>query len=259
MRPPPHGSAKRWPRWTATNAARPRPPISALSTVFRLSAWPAARHSPQGGQRDYRGLFRLLPPRQGVHGSGRGREAKRDGYVSTIFGRRRYLNDIASRNAVARGLAERNAVNAPIQGSAADIMKIAMIRVSRRFRRGGIRSKVILQVHDELVVDMLRSGAGARHRHRYRSHGVRRCAARAAGGGLRRGRQLARSALMSCFDRLAPCRPTGRQGFYLKSACGGRCRAVCLAGYVLCAISTYAMPFSPEGAFGSSARHSFRA
>lgn len=84
-------------------------------------------------------------------------EAKRDGYVSTIFGRRRYLNDIASRNAVARGLAERNAVNAPIQGSAADIMKIAMIRVSRRFREEGIRSKVILQVHDELVVDMLRS------------------------------------------------------------------------------------------------------
>lgn len=66
-------------------------------------------------------------------------EAKRDGYVSTIFGRRRYLNDIASRNAVARGLAERNAVNAPIQGSAADIMKIAMIRVSRRFREVSAR------------------------------------------------------------------------------------------------------------------------
>ena len=84
-------------------------------------------------------------------------EAKRDGYVSTIFGRRRYLNDIASRNAVARGLAERNAVNAPIQGSAADIMKIAMINVHRRFREEGIRSRVILQVHDELVVDMLRA------------------------------------------------------------------------------------------------------
>ena len=83
-------------------------------------------------------------------------EAKRDGYVSTIFGRRRYLNDIASRNAVARGLAERNAVNAPIQGSAADIMKIAMIRVSRRFREEGIRSKVILQVHDELLVETAR-------------------------------------------------------------------------------------------------------
>ena len=84
-------------------------------------------------------------------------QAKEDGYVSTIFGRRRYLNDIASRNAVARGLAERNAVNAPIQGSAADIMKIAMIGVHRRFAEEGIRSRVILQVHDELVVDMLRS------------------------------------------------------------------------------------------------------
>ena len=84
-------------------------------------------------------------------------KAKEEGFVSTIFGRRRYLNDISSHNAVARGLAERNAVNAPIQGSAADIMKIAMIDVHRRFAAEGIRSRVILQVHDELVVDMLRS------------------------------------------------------------------------------------------------------
>lgn len=84
-------------------------------------------------------------------------KAREEGFVSTIFGRRRYLNDIASHNAVARGLAERNAVNAPIQGSAADIMKIAMIDVHRRFAAEGIRSRVILQVHDELVVDMLRS------------------------------------------------------------------------------------------------------
>ena len=83
-------------------------------------------------------------------------KAKEEGFVSTIFGRRRYLNDINSHNAVARGLAERNAVNAPIQGSAADIMKIAMIDVHRRFAAEGIRSRVILQVHDELVVDMLR-------------------------------------------------------------------------------------------------------
>ena len=83
--------------------------------------------------------------------------AKNDGYVTTIFGRRRYLNDISSQNAVARGLAERNAINAPIQGSAADIMKIAMAGVARRFRAEGIESKVILQVHDELVVDMLRT------------------------------------------------------------------------------------------------------
>ncbi len=84
-------------------------------------------------------------------------QARTDGYVATIFGRRRYLNDIKSQNAVARGLAERNAVNAPIQGSAADIMKIAMIAVHRRFAEAGIHSRVILQVHDELVVDMLRS------------------------------------------------------------------------------------------------------
>ena len=83
-------------------------------------------------------------------------KAREDGFVTTIFGRRRYLNDITSHNAVARGLAERNAVNAPIQGSAADIMKIAMINVHRRFAAEGIRSRVILQVHDELVVDMLR-------------------------------------------------------------------------------------------------------
>ncbi len=84
-------------------------------------------------------------------------KAKEEGFVTTIFGRRRYLNDIASHNAVARGLAERNAVNAPIQGSAADIMKIAMIEVHRRFKVENIRSQVILQVHDELVVDTLRS------------------------------------------------------------------------------------------------------
>lgn len=84
-------------------------------------------------------------------------DAKRDGYVSTIFGRRRYLNDINSRNAIARGLAERNAVNAPIQGSAADIMKIAMVEIRRRFLSEGVRSRMILQVHDEVVIDMLRS------------------------------------------------------------------------------------------------------
>lgn len=83
-------------------------------------------------------------------------DARQTGYVTTLCGRRRFLNDINSRNAVARGLAERNAVNAPIQGSAADIMKLAMIEVHRRFKAENIRSKVILQVHDELVVDMLK-------------------------------------------------------------------------------------------------------
>ena len=81
--------------------------------------------------------------------------AREDGYVTTLFGRRRYLNDIASRNANARAFAERNAVNAPIQGSAADMMKLAMVGVARRFREEGIRSKLILQVHDEIVIDLL--------------------------------------------------------------------------------------------------------
>lgn len=84
-------------------------------------------------------------------------EAREKGYVETIFGRRRYLSDILSRNAVARGVAERNAVNAPIQGSAADIMKMAMVEVSRRFHEEGILSRVILQVHDELVIDLLKT------------------------------------------------------------------------------------------------------
>lgn len=77
-------------------------------------------------------------------------EARQRGYITTAFGRRRYLPDINSKNAVVRGYAERNAVNAPIQGTAADIIKIAMVRIDRRFEQEGIRSKMILQVHDEL-------------------------------------------------------------------------------------------------------------
>jgi DNA polymerase-1 len=76
--------------------------------------------------------------------------AREHGYAETLFGRRRYLADISSRNATVRGFAERNAINAPIQGSEADIIKIAMIRIWKRFKEEGIRSKMILQVHDEL-------------------------------------------------------------------------------------------------------------
>ena len=76
--------------------------------------------------------------------------ARQQGYVTTLFGRRRYLPDINSANATVRGFAERNAINAPIQGTAADIIKVAMIRIHNRFRQEGIRSKMILQVHDEL-------------------------------------------------------------------------------------------------------------
>jgi len=77
-------------------------------------------------------------------------QARRQGYVTTLFGRRRYLPDIRSGNGTVRGFAERNAINAPIQGTAADIIKVAMIRIYNRFKAEGIRSKMILQVHDEL-------------------------------------------------------------------------------------------------------------
>ena len=76
--------------------------------------------------------------------------ARQQGYVTTLFGRRRYLPDINSHNATVRGFAERNAINAPIQGTAADIIKVAMIHIYKRFKAEGIRSKMILQVHDEL-------------------------------------------------------------------------------------------------------------
>jgi DNA polymerase-1 len=79
--------------------------------------------------------------------------ARDHGYVETVLQRRRYLKDINSRNAIVRGAAERNAVNAPIQGSAADIIKLAMINIHRRFEKEGFRSKMLLQVHDELVFD----------------------------------------------------------------------------------------------------------
>ncbi|MBQ3767504.1 MAG: DNA polymerase I [Prevotella sp.] len=76
--------------------------------------------------------------------------ARKKGYVTTLFGRRRYLPDINSANSVVRGFAERNAINAPIQGTAADIIKVAMIHIFQRFKAEGIKSKMILQVHDEL-------------------------------------------------------------------------------------------------------------
>ena len=82
-------------------------------------------------------------------------KATTDGYVETMFGRRRTLHDITSSNRTVRGLAERNAINAPIQGSAADIMKLAMVEIYRRFEAEGIRSKMIMQVHDEVVIDTL--------------------------------------------------------------------------------------------------------
>ena len=83
--------------------------------------------------------------------------ARDNGYVATVLGRRRYLKDILSQNAIVRGAAERNAVNAPIQGSAADIIKIAMINIHKRLETGDWKAKMLLQVHDELVFDVPRT------------------------------------------------------------------------------------------------------
>jgi len=82
--------------------------------------------------------------------------ARKEGYVQTIMGRRRYLTDINSNNQVVRGMAERNAINTPIQGSAADIIKAAMINIHREFEKEGLRSRMVLQVHDELNFDVLK-------------------------------------------------------------------------------------------------------
>jgi DNA polymerase-1 len=81
-------------------------------------------------------------------------QAREKEYVETIMGRRRYLKDINARNGMIRAMAERNAINAPIQGSAADIIKIAMIEVDKEMQKRAMKSKMLLQVHDELVFDM---------------------------------------------------------------------------------------------------------
>ena len=81
--------------------------------------------------------------------------ARETGYVETLFGRRRYIPEINSKNATIRALAERNAVNAPIQGTSADIIKLAMIAVDNEMSKQGLKSKMVLQIHDELVFDTL--------------------------------------------------------------------------------------------------------
>ena len=83
--------------------------------------------------------------------------ARQNGYVQTLMGRRRYLRDINSRNGVVRGFAERNAINAPIQGSSADMIKVAMIKIQKAMKEQNMKSKMILQVHDELVFDTIKS------------------------------------------------------------------------------------------------------
>lgn len=119
-------------------------------------ARPTAANSAHRSESDHRRIFATFP---GVkkYMEDVVSKARETGYVSTLFGRKRMLPDIRSGNAVVRGLAERNAINAPIQGGAADIMKLAMIAVHRELRERGLLSRIILQVHDELVIDLLKS------------------------------------------------------------------------------------------------------
>ena len=83
--------------------------------------------------------------------------AKENGYVQTLMGRKRWLKDINSANFTVRGFAERNAINSPIQGTAADMIKMAMIKIDDAFKKNKFQSKMLLQVHDELVFDVLKS------------------------------------------------------------------------------------------------------
>ncbi len=141
-----------------TSDMRRRAKTANFGIIYGISAFGLSQRLgiPRGEARDIiEGYFRSYPGVK-AYMDRVVAEARETGYVSTIFGRRRFLADINSRNAVARGLAERNAINAPLQGSAADIMKIAMVRVEGALRERGLASKMILQVHDEVVIDTVR-------------------------------------------------------------------------------------------------------
>lgn len=135
-----------------TPEMRRRAKTANFGIIYGISAWGLAERlkiSRKEGKELIDGYFDLYP---GVkrYMEESVEKARKQGYVETIMGRRRYLRDINSRNAVVRGVAERNAVNAPIQGSAADIIKKAMICIHQKIKERGLRSKMILQVHDEL-------------------------------------------------------------------------------------------------------------
>lgn len=135
-----------------TPEMRRRAKTANFGIIYGISAWGLAERlkiSRKEGKELIDGYFELYP---GVkrYMETSVEKARKQGYVETIMGRRRYLRDINSRNAVVRGVAERNAVNAPIQGSAADIIKKAMICIHAKLKERGMRSRMILQVHDEL-------------------------------------------------------------------------------------------------------------
>lgn len=135
-----------------TTEMRRRAKTANFGIIYGISAWGLAERlhiSRKEGKELIDGYFELYP---GVkkYMEESVEKARKKEYVETIMGRRRYLRDINSRNAVVRGMAERNAINAPIQGSAADIIKMAMICINKRIREEGLMSRMIIQVHDEL-------------------------------------------------------------------------------------------------------------
>ena len=135
-----------------TPEMRRRAKTANFGIIYGISAWGLAerlRISRKEGKELIDGYFRLYPNVK-KYMEDSIEAARKKEYVETIMGRRRYLRDINSRNAVVRGMAERNAINAPIQGSAADIIKMAMILIHKRMKEEGLQSKMILQVHDEL-------------------------------------------------------------------------------------------------------------
>ena len=135
-----------------TPEMRRRAKTANFGIIYGISAWGLAerlRISRKEGKELIDGYFELYPGVKKYMEEAVEKGRKKE-YVETIMGRRRYLRDINSRNAVVRGMAERNAINAPIQGSAADIIKMAMICIHRRIKEEGLRSRMLIQVHDEL-------------------------------------------------------------------------------------------------------------
>ena len=135
-----------------TDAQRKKAKQANFGIIYGITTYGLAQRMdiPNGEAKELiEGYFRTFPKVQAYMEHAK-EVARAKGYAETLFHRRRYLADINSRNATVRGFAERNAINAPIQGTEADIIKVAMVRIWERFRKEGIRSKMILQVHDEL-------------------------------------------------------------------------------------------------------------
>ena len=135
-----------------TDAQRKKAKQANFGIIYGITTYGLAQRMdiPNGEAKELiEGYFRTFPKVKAYMEHAK-EEARAKGYAETLFHRRRYLADINSRNATVRGFAERNAINAPIQGTEADIIKVAMVRIWERFKKEGIRSKMILQVHDEL-------------------------------------------------------------------------------------------------------------